>query len=702
VVTAGPTAQAHGSWASPITAAKLVEGAAAPGELRVDGDDIWWSESRPAEDGRTQLVRRRADGAMHDVLPEGSNARTRVHEYGGGAWCVRDGTVWWNDWADQCVYRLDDDGASPSRVTPEPGTRHGWRHADLTVTPDGRWLVCVREEHGRAGTAEAVNELVAIPTDGSGADDPALVVTLVTGPDFVSSPRISPDGRRLAWTQWWHPQMPWDGTELWAAAFDPATAELTNRRRLAGGATESILQPEWSERDGAGAADLLALSDRSGWWNLYRFTAGERVLAEPESLTAEDGLDIGGPQWVFGERWYTPSQSRSMPDGEDGRDGRDGGDPRNGGDATNGGDGWGWDVDTVAVGTHGTDRLGVVHHGAFHPLTISATNITQLASAGEDTIAAVIADFGSEAAPATIQIATAAVRPLRPPRDLKIGPEWFSVPEHISFETSGGATAHALFYRPTNPTTTGPPGEKPPLLVLSHGGPTAAARPRLDLAKQFWTSRGFAVVDVNYRGSTGYGRPYRDALKPEWGVVDVEDCVAAARHLVEVGEVDANRLAIRGGSAGGYTTLCALAFHDLFAAGASAYGVADLGALARDTHKFESRYLDSLIGPWPEAEATYRDRSPIEHTGGFDRPLIVLQGDEDEVVPPAQARMIVDALAAKGVPHASLLFEGEQHGFRKAENIVRALEAELWFYGKVFGFEPADAIAPVPDAVGLG
>jgi dipeptidyl aminopeptidase/acylaminoacyl peptidase len=666
-VTELPPARPYGSWPSPITAARIVEGAASVNELRVDGDDTWWSEARPSEGGRTQLVRRTADGARHDVLPEGWNARTQVHEYGGGAWTVRDGVVWFSSWADQRVYRLDVGGghAVPQPVTPNPLEPRTLRYADASLSPDGAWLVCVRERH--AAGAEAVNEIVALPASpGEDAGEPDEPTVLVSGPDFVSSPRISPDGSRLAWIQWDHPNMPWDGTELQWAAFDPE-AGAVKAELVAGGSAESVVQPVWTPGGG-----LLATSDRTGWWNVYRFTGGDLVLEDPEPLTPIDA-EIGVPHWVFGQSSYAV-----LPDG----------------------------TLVLSVGADGMQSLAVVgaETGRLERLDTPYTEIGQLRAVGDAEFAMVAAGPTAEAAPLRCRFAAEGhleTITLRPPRDLGIDEAMFSVPEPISFPTTGGRTAHALLYRPTNPQVTGPPEERPPLLVLSHGGPTSAARPTLSLGTQFWTSRGFAVVDVNYGGSTGYGRPYREQLNGQWGVVDVDDCIAAAEHLAAAGVVDPERLAIRGGSAGGYTTLCALAFRDTFKAGASHYGVADCEALARETHKFESRYLDGLVGPYPAEVERYRERSPIHHTDGFACPLIVFQGLEDAVVPPDQAEMIVDALRTKGLPVAYVAFEGEQHGFRQAPNIIRSLEAELWFYGKVFGFAPADEIQPVDGVSGL-
>jgi len=656
-----------GSWASPITARKLVDGAASPGEIALDGDHIWWAESRPSEGGRIQIVHRTPDGACNGLLSDGWSARTRVHEYGGGAWAVHDSTLVFANWSDQRLYRVAD-GGKPTPLTPAPSVPNAWRYADIDFLRinDERWLVCVRESHQPEAVethGEAVNEIVAVPLDGSAADDPQRVRTLVSGPDFVAAPRIGhrPDGSTaLAWLQWHHPNMPWDGTELWTAAIqiDGPTGEpteLIDTRQVAGGPGESVVQPQWAP-EGA----LWWSSDRTGWWNLYR---DGQPIAPIEA-------EIGGPMWVLGKRWYA-----MLSDGRI----------------------------AASVVDGAFARLGIVDpQRPGEPPALLDTDLTwidHVAAAPGGAILAIAATPTTDLSPLLIT-ADGTVEPLRPARDLDFGPEWFSSPEPIDFSSASGRTAHALLYRPTNPHVQAPPGERPPLLVVSHGGPTSHTRAMLSLATQFWTSRGFVVVDVNYGGSTGYGRPYRDLLCGQWGVVDVEDCVAAARWLADQGIVDAGRLAIRGGSAGGFTTLAALAFTDTFDAGASHYGVADLAALARDTHKFESRYLDALVGPWPEAAEVYAERSPIQHTDDLSCPLIVLQGLEDEVVPPAQAEMIVEALRRKGLPHAYVTFPGEQHGFRDADNIVRALESELWFYGRVFGFEPADRIEP-PPAEGL-
>jgi dipeptidyl aminopeptidase/acylaminoacyl peptidase len=650
----------YGSWPTPITSELVVRAAASLGAVAVDGDSIWWSELRPEEGGRTQIVQKVGDGPAVDLLPQGFNARTAAHEYGGGAWWVRGRhTVWFANWDDQRLYQLTA-RAMPSAVSPEPEAPRGDRWAGGVFDASGRWLLVVRERHPPGATpADVVNEIVVFDT--TGELEPRA---LVSGPDFVSDPRLAADGARLCWLQWNHPDMPWDGTELVVADVDwtdtgPRLANPTvvagRPHRASGGTSdgESVFQPRWHP-DGS----LWFVSDRTGWGNLYRWAGGEvepRVQMEAE---------IGVPQWVFGQSRYAFTA-----------DGRV----------------------VFAYQSDGLDHLAVAApDGSTDDLELPYTSIAAVEGAG-DGVVFIGASATAEPAVVRVPLGTATPEILRPPRDLGLDPGWFSVPEPIAFPTSGGRTAHALFYPPTNPEAEPPAGEKPPLLVLIHGGPTAAARPMLQLGIQYWTSRGFAVADVNYGGSTGYGRDYMRQLDDAWGVVDLDDCVAAARWLADQGRVDPERLAIRGGSAGGYTTLAALAFRDTFAAGASHFGVADLEALATETHKFESRYLDGLIGPYPARRDLYIERSPIHHVDGFDRPLIVLQGLEDEVVPPNQARMIVDALRSKKVPVAYVTFEGEQHGFRQAANIRRALDAELSFYGQVFGFDlpAAEGIEPV-------
>ncbi|MDH3755560.1 MAG: prolyl oligopeptidase family serine peptidase [Acidimicrobiia bacterium] len=616
-----------GSWPSPITAESLVRGAVGISEVIPDGDDVWWAESRPTEGGRTAIMRWTSDIAV-EVTPPDADVRTRVHEYGGGAWWVDKGVCYYVDFADQRLRRLEP-GGKPLLLTPDPDVRAGLRYADGRVTPDGEWFVCVRESHHTDGR-EATNEVVAVATDGS-----MRVEVIASGADFYASPRVGPDGLTLVWIQWMHPDMPWDATELWWGELN--IGGHCPNFKLAGNGDEALQQPEWAE------GRLFVLSDRDEWWNLY---AVDGVSGEL-TLVVGGPFEIATPHWVFGLSRYADGMH--------------------------------------VAGTAAGDAL-------VPAPDLPYTSIGSLRRSG-DAVVFVAASFATE--PEVVRLRGSTLEVIRSARDLGLDPGYLVAPEPITFPTTDGAEAHALYYPPASPDHVGTPGELPPLLVVIHGGPTSAARRQLNLGHRFWTSRGFAVVDVDYRGSTGYGRTYRKGLTDGWGIVDVDDAVAAACFLAARGDVDVDRLLIRGGSAGGFTTLAAMAFRDVFAAGASHYGVADLEALATDTHKFESRYLDQLIGPYPEARDVYVERSPISHTPGFSAPLIILQGDEDAVVPPSQAEMIVEALRDKGVPVAYLLFEGEQHGFRRAENIIRAIEAELDFYGKVLGFEPADDIEPV-------
>jgi dienelactone hydrolase len=679
----------YGSWASPITAELIVQAAVGLGGPAFGGGDLWWSELRPDEGGRVQIVRKALDapaGAARDVLPEGFSARTRVHEYGGGAWWLHGETLFFANWSDQRLYRLDP-GGKPVALTPEPESHHALRYADGCPTPDGRWLVCVREWHGAPGATEARNQLVAIP-----ADHPGDAVVLVGdgdqgAPDFVSSPRISGDGTNLRWVQWNHPDMPWDRTVVGRGRLVERDGALTlEGARARDRRIVSTTQPRY----GPEGTEPYSVADVTGWWRIWM----DGMVPRP---IVTDGAEWAEPQWVFGQSSYAFTDDGRGIVGVRRSDGRDHLvwiPATNAPDAHRGVSTWISAMETSAKRT-------ATSWGEAVELDVPFTAIEGVTAGPGGTVAMVAATFTGEPEVVTVDTAAAAsgsvgVTVHRPARALGFGAEWLSVPEHITFLTTEPEVAHGLYYAPANPDHEGPEGTLPPLVVLSHGGPTAAARPQLNLGIQYWTSRGFAVVDVNYRGSTGYGRRYREALNGQWGIVDVEDCRAAARGLAEVGLVDPDRLVIRGGSAGGYTTLRALTTGDDFAAGASLYGVADLEALARDTHKFESRYLDRLVGPYPEARDVYVERSPIHHVDRLATPLIILQGLEDEIVPPAQAKMMVEALQARKVPFAYLTFEGEQHGFRQAASIRRALEAELYFYGRVLGFEPADDLEPVP------
>ena len=617
----------YGTWPSPIAAADLVVGAVRVSETVLDGTDVWWAEGRPSEGGRTALV---CNG--EERTPEGANVRTRVHEYGGGSWWVDQGSAFYVEFGDQQLRRLDPDGSVTQLTTGSD------RYADGRLSPDRRWYVCVRE---RASEPEPLNEIVAVANDGTGA-----VVVLVSAPDFVSNPRISPDGTQLTWVQWDHPNMPWDDTELWIA--DLGADAATGHRRVVEPRGESFSQPEWSP-----GGDLYVISDRSDWWGLYRLESGELVPV----FVGE--FEVATPHWVFGLSRYAFIDDDHV---------------------------------VIASGDAQRDRLDLLDlmSGELQELDVAATTILSVRASIDGSIVYVGSSWSTEAAVEELGGAT-----LSPRRDLGLDEHYLATPEFLRFDTSGGDEAYGWYYAPSHSHHVGPAGEAAPLVVLAHGGPTGAARRQLDLGIRYWTSRGIGVVDVDYRGSRVYGRPYRHALHGRWGEHDADDCVAAVRHLVARGDADPDRVIIRGGSAGGYTVLRALQFSDVFKAGGSRYGVADLEALAADTHKFEARYLDKLIAPYPAQREVYERLSPINHVDKLNAPMIVLQGDEDEIVPPNQSEVIVEALRSKGVPVSYLLFEGEQHGFRKAENVIQALEAELAFYGDVLGFEPADDLAPV-------
>jgi dipeptidyl aminopeptidase/acylaminoacyl peptidase len=636
---APPNAAPYGSWKSPISAEMVAAGEVGLEQIRIDGEDIYWIERRAQEGGRKVIVRRSKDAIITDVTPAGFNARTRVHEYGGGDYAVLDSRVIFSNFADQRLY-IQEFGSEPRLLTPESALRY----ADGQIDARRNLLFCVREDH--SGRGEAVNSIARVDLNGGNAGR-----IIVSGNDFYSSPRLSPDGSRLAWLTWNHPNMPWDGTELWVGKLSD-DGVVSEKEKIAGGANESILQPEWLS-DGV----LYFISDRTGWWNLYRW--GENQVEPLYPMDAE----FGQPHWVFGGSLYGFSSEKQI---------------------------------ICSYTETGRDYLATLDTltRELNDIKLSFTTISQVRVAG-DRVVFIGASSTESTSIISLHLATRELEVFRRSRETAVDAGYLADPRAVAFPTEGGLIAHGYFYPPRNRDYAAPADEKPPLLVMSHGGPTSSSSASLKYSIQYWTSRGIAVLDVNYGGSSGYGRAYRERLDGQWGVVDVDDCVNGARHLAERGEVDRNRLAIRGGSAGGYTTLCALTFRDAFKAGASHYGISDLEALATDTHKFESRYLHRLIGPYPERRDLYIERSPIHFTERLNCPMILFQGLEDKVVPPNQAEKMVAAVRAKTLPVAYLTFEGEQHGFRKAENIKRVLEAELYFYAKVFGFELADPVEPV-------
>ncbi len=620
----------YGSWPSPIGAELVAGESIRLGAPLVDGEAVYWLEGRPAERGRSVIVRWLPHAGARDLLPPGYSARSRVHEYGGGALTVHRGVVYFVNDADQRLYRLEAGRVEP--ITPEGMP---YRYANCVVDERRQRLLCVREDHTDPRPEGVINTLVAVrlPCDPQGGE------VLAAGHDFYAEPRLSPDGRRLAWLTWDHPRMPWDGTTLWLAELDGEGHPL-EPVAVAGGPQESVAQPAWDAQ-----GRLYFISDRSNWWNLYRWEAGQVRPLHP--MAAE----FTPPFWRLGLRSYVIAGAA-----------------------------------LYATYTQGgfwyLARLDL-RSGAFQPIETPYTYLDGPQVMGDSLVLRAASPTMSQAI-VRLELASGRWSVLRPP-ETPFDAAFLSRPQALSY-LSEGVESYAFFYPPVNPAVRPPAGERPPLIVRGHGGPTSATMPTLKPAIQFWTSRGFAVLDVNYGGSTGYGRAYRERLRGNWGIVDVADMVNGARHLVEEGLVDGARLLIRGGSAGGFTTLAALTFHETFAAGASYYGIGDLEALTRETHKFESHYLDGLVGPYPERRDLYIARSPIHHIDRLSRPVIFFQGDEDRVVPPDQAERMVEALRRKGVPVEYHLFHGEGHGFRRAENIRRALEAELAFYRRLFGF----------------
>ncbi len=632
-----------GAWESPISAREIAAGGTSLQALSASGDSVYLIESRPSEMGRQVLLRLPSRGDFSECTPSNFNTRTRVHEYGGGEYWAHEGVIFAVSFSDQRVYRIDDEESEPVAITPRSEIANSLRYANGTVSSDGSTIYCVQENH--LDPEHILNQIVCFPSDGS--IDPRVIFS---GTDFVSSPKISPDGLTLTWLSWDHPNMPWDGTQLHMAQIN-SDGGLSNRKLIAGGSEESITQPTWSP-DGV----LHFISDRSGWWNLYFF--------ENEEITrlVELDADFAGPDWQFGFSSYD------------------------------------FMADSSVICTYkDRDRDILIKVGREDSVPEKIQN--DYSSISDVSVLNDVIYFigSSPVVPAelvSISLAENTINTLRQSREATIDASFISEAEFIEFDTTESAKSFALFYPPKHAHSQGAPDEKPPLLVMSHGGPTSATSTSYNLAIQYWTSRGIAVVDVNYRGSSGFGRAYRNALRNQWGVFDTADCIAAARFLEQRGDVDGSRMAIRGGSAGGYTTLCALTFHDVFQAGASYYGVADAEILATETHKFESRYLDQLMGPYPAARDVYVSRSPIHYADQIRAAVIVFQGLEDQIVPPAQAELMVDGLVQNKLPHVYMTFRGEQHGFRQAANIIKTLESELSFYGQILGFSPP-GISPI-------
>lgn len=622
----------YGEWESPLDAAALAEAAHLPAEAAYVNGVAWWSEAIPAE-RVVSLFRVGPDGAPERLLPAPWNVRSRVHEYGGGAWTAVEGGAVFVHFNDQRLRRIGDRGGDPVPLTPvAPTVRYGGLRAV------GDAVLAIRETATGDRPTDVERDLVLVPLDGSGAEDATGITSVVAGSRFLAQPAVSPNGRRLAWIAWDHPNMPWDGTEL--RVGDLVDGRVTEWRALMGDPHESVLQPEWLD-DGT----LAVISDRTGWWNLYRLPLD---AGTPAPLLAEE-RETGGPLWVLGQRWYLPTG-----------DGR-----------------------LLATSTLGADEQVLLDPATGDRRRLRGDRSRTGWWAVADGRALLIDEAASEPGGLReLDLATGEFRTLRGateglPLDVFPSPELRDV---------GGV--HAVVYRPSNPRFQAPERELPPFVAFVHGGPTAQAGVGLKPSVAYYTSRGIGVADIDYGGSTGYGRAYRERLRQQWGVVDVADVVAVMTGLGEAGIADPARLAIEGGSAGGWTVLAALTTTSVFACGVSSYGVADAVALATDTHDFESRYLDGLIGPYPAAADRYAARAPINHVAGLNTPVLLLQGSEDRVVPPAQSQAFRDVLAARGIPHAYLEFPGEGHGFRGAEAIVRAKEASLAFYGRILGFVP--------------
>ena len=630
----------YGSWISPITSDLIVSETVRLGQVILGNESTYWTEGRPQEGGRNVVVCCTADGQVNDVTPEPFNVRSRIHEYGGGAFAVVDKTVYFSNYLDNQIYRQEM-GARPVAITAGSGRRY----ADFVIDEKRNRLICVVEDHSDLSQNEPVNSLMSLNlVDG-------ITQIIAAGNDFYASPCISRDGSHLAWLTWNHPNMPWDSTELWVATWNE-NGTIANLKQVAGGHNESIFQPKWSPDH-----KLYYVSDRNGWWNLYYLQNGQtKPLFEVEA-------EFGRPQWVFGMSTYGFVSAEKIICAY----------TQNGV----------WYLASIQTKTRKLERI--------------ETDYTSIESVQVNTnMVAFIGGSPSQfSSVAKLDLATQYPYVIRKSCNVELKLECLSTPQTIKFPTADGLISYAFFYPPQNDRQIASASELPPLIVVSHGGPTGATSNTLSLNLQYWTSRGFAVLDVNYGGSTGHGRAHRERLNNRWGIVDVEDCINGAKFLVDQGQVDSNRIAIKGGSAGGYTTLCALTYHDFFKAGASYYGIGDLEALATDTHKFESRYLDGLVGKYPEEMETYRHRSPIHAIDLLNCPIIIFQGLDDKVVPPNQAEAMVRALKSKGIPVAYVPFDGEGHGFRKSQNIKRALDAELYFYGCVFGFKPADSLVPI-------
>lgn len=627
----------YGSWTSPITARLAASAMPLIDQPSVDGECVYWLESRPAEGGRNTIMELRGD-TKREVLPSAYSARSRVHEYGGACYAVHAGTLYFVNQADQRVYRLNlaSEASTAQALTPE---NQGYRFADFDIDTRRQRLLCICEHHASSPT-QTENFIAAISLF-----EPHQLSKVVSGNDFYAYPRMSPDRQQLCWISWDQPLMPWYGCELWLANLDE-NGDVATPEKIAGNEDEAIFQPQWSP-DGA----LFFVSDRAQWWNLFRHVSG----GEPQAVCPL-AAEFATPLWSLGMSTYGICADQQI---------------------------------VCTFSRNGRWELGIIDADSGVLIAVKTPYSQVSAVCGHRDQAVFVgaaADTGNQLA--RLDVATHRCQTLRD-FPLPVATTVLSSPRALTFATSDQQESYAFYYPPHNATYRGPEGQRPPLIVICHGGPTGATSTALNLKTQYWTSRGFAVLDINYRGSTGYGREYRLLLDGKWGVSDVTDVEMGVAHAVNNGLADGDRVAIRGSSAGGYTVLAALVFGDTFKAGSSYYGIGDLETLAHDTHKFEARYLDRLVGPYPRQKTVYQQRSPIHHLDKLNCPVIFFQGLEDKVVPPSQAEAMVAALEQRGLPVHYVAFAGEGHGFRDADNVAKALTKELEFYHQVFSFEPA-------------
>ncbi|MBI64139.1 MAG: peptidase [Chloroflexi bacterium] len=634
----------YGSWLSPLSAKLVTSASLKLSEIVIDGDDIYWLECRANEGGRYVIVKKNKNGKLLDVSSSSFNVRNSVHEYGGGSYDVKDGVVYFCNWDDQRIYKALPN-KSPIPITSVSQKNYKDRYADLRISNDSKWIICVRERH--QNNREPENQLVAISTDGV-----SEINVISKGYDFYSSPRLNNRDEQICWLSWNHPNMPWDGCELWSGIFDSKNGRIIQPNKITGDQDISIVQPEWSPK-----GELFFISDESGWWNLTKWTGFSTVNIISEKL------DHGGPSWQFGFKTFCFNDQNEIILSEKGL-------------------------------LNGSVRKFESTGKFLNKITIPHNSISYIVNYNHSVIY-VGSSPNSLPEISKFSLIDSQIETIKSSNEIQLHEEDISYPKKIKFPTTNNEESYAFYYAPKNSKYQPIKSEKPPLLVISHGGPTSSTSTDLNLSIQYWTTRGFSVVDVDYRGSTGYGKKYRNSLKGNWGIFDTDDCVSVVKYLSKKSLIDINKVAIKGGSAGGYTTINALTFHDVFAVGASYYGIADLSVFINDTHKFESKYLDSLIGPYPEKKQEYYDRSAINFTERLSCPMIILQGTEDKIVPPSQAEIMAKALREKKIPFTLMMFKGEQHGFRDSKNIIASLEAELYFYSKVMKFIPSGEIKPI-------